>query len=72
MPINDAKTRENRLRRAAHRQQLQLVKSRSRHPQAPDYGGYMLVDLYTNTIVAGELHSPLALSLDEVEANLLA
>src|SRR6266480_2203539 len=47
------KVRENRLRRMAERQGLQLVKSRRRDPRAIDYGGYMLVDIATNGVVAG-------------------
>ena len=38
------KVRENRVRRAAHRQGLILVKSRSRDPRAIGYGTYVLVD----------------------------
>ena len=63
------KIRENRLRRAAVRQGLRLVKSRSRDPRALDYGGYMLVD-GNNLVVAGELGSPRALSLDDAEREL--
>ena len=47
------KIRENRLRRMADRQGLRLVKSRRRDPRAVDYGGYMLVDIATNAVVAG-------------------
>lgn len=47
------KVRENRLRRAAERQGLQLVKSRRRDPRAMDYGTYMLTDPATNTVVVG-------------------
>ncbi len=47
------KTRETRLRRMADRQGLRLVKSRRRDPHAIDYGGFMLVDIHTNTVVAG-------------------
>ena len=37
--------RENRLRRAADRQGLRLLKSRSRDPRAIDYGLFALVDV---------------------------
>jgi hypothetical protein len=47
------KTRENRLRRMAERQGLQLVKSRRRDERAIDYGMYMLVDPSTSGVVAG-------------------
>jgi hypothetical protein len=36
--------RENRLRRAARRQMLELSKSRRRDPRAPDHGKYCLRD----------------------------
>lgn len=64
------KVRENRLRRAAERQGLTLVKSRRRDPRALDYGCFMIVDLHTNSVVAGELNTPRALTLDEVEEYL--
>ena len=63
------KVRENRLRRMAKRQGLALVKSRARDTRAMDYQGFMLVNT-SNAVVAGELNSPRALSVDEVEAYL--
>lgn len=65
----DTKVRENRLRRAADRQGLRLSKSRSRDPQAMDYGLYALIDHQTN----GAIHPALAdrwvhaLTLEDVE-----
>lgn len=62
------KIRENRLRRMAERQGLQLQKSRRRDPRALDYARYQLVDVYTNALVAGS--SPwggYGLDLDDVE-----
>lgn len=47
------KVRENRVRRAAVRQRLILVRSRRRDTNAPDYGTYMLVDEMTNGVVLG-------------------
>jgi hypothetical protein len=67
----DYKVLENRLRRAAKRQGLVLIKSRSRDPRAIDYGGYMLADAENNTAVAGELGSPRSLSLTEIAEALL-
>jgi hypothetical protein len=64
------RVRERRLRRMADRQGFALRKSRRRDPRAMDYDGWMIVDAFTNTIVAGELNSRRALSLDEVEAYL--
>jgi len=69
--VESDKVRENRLRRAAQRQGLQLAKSRRRDPRAIDYGGYMIVDTSTNAGVVGA--SPIAynMNLDEVEDFLL-
>ena len=58
------KTRENRLRRLAKRQNLYLKKSRVKHTNVDDWGGYMIVDLNGNFVVAGERFN---LTLDEVE-----
>jgi hypothetical protein len=49
------KAAENRLRRAATRQRLRLIKSRRRDPRASDYGTYMLVDAYTNVVEGYQL-----------------
>ncbi len=58
------KIREKRLRNAAKRQGYDIVKSRTRDPRALDYGGYMIVDPYDNTVEAG---SGFSLSIDDVE-----
>src|SRR5215217_4899330 len=60
------KVRENRLRRMADRQRLDLVKSRRRDPLAVDHGTYALIDRDEQEIVADDL------GLDEVEAHLQA
>jgi hypothetical protein len=44
MTDSEYKVLENRLRRAARRQGLHLEKSRTRDPQALDYGRYWLLD----------------------------
>ncbi len=64
------KVRENRLRRMAERQGLQLVKSRRRDPKAHDFGTFMLVDLRSEEIVIGapELGDNPSASIDEIEA----
>lgn len=49
----NGKVAENRLRRAAERQGLRLVKSRRRDPRALAHGTYQLVDADSNAIVAG-------------------
>jgi hypothetical protein len=48
------KVRENRLRRMATRQGLQLVKSRRRDPRALDYGTYWLVDESGVEVASGD------------------
>lgn len=50
---NDFKVYENRLRRAAARQELRLVKARRIDRRAVDYGTYTLVDA-NGVAVAGE------------------
>lgn len=64
------KVRANRLRRAAARQGLQLIKSRRRDPRALDYGGWMITELSTNTVVAGATPREFSMSLDDVERYL--
>ena len=66
------KVRENRLRRMARRQGYALVKSRSRDPRAMDYDRWMINDPDSNTVVAGELSSPRAMTADQVEAWLMS
>lgn len=58
---------EGRLRRLANRQGLRLHKSRVRNPDCYEYGGYMLIDAMTNTIVAGPRFD---LDLDDVAEQL--
>jgi uncharacterized protein YcfL len=48
------KVRENRIRRMAGRQGLQLVKSRRRDPRALDYGMYWLVDNSGVEVASGD------------------
>ena len=64
------KIRENRLRRAAQRQELVLVKSRSRDPLAVDYGTYQLRDKSGKVILAGTVRGGFGLSLDQIETHL--
>lgn len=68
--MTEEKVRENKLRRMAERQGLVLVKSRRRDERSIDYGKFMIVDAFTNTVVAGELNTHLALTPDEVEEYL--
>ena len=58
------KAQENRLRRVAARQGLNLTRSRARDPEAPDFGTYMLTDSTSG------LQCAYGLSLDDVERAL--
>ncbi len=62
------KVLENRARRMAERQGLRLMKSRRRDPRAYDFGGYMLVDVATSGVVAGNSPLPFSLSLEDALA----
>lgn len=61
------KTRKNLARRKLERRGYRLVKSRRRNPKAMGYGGHMIVHTATNSVEAGEIDSPLALDLEDVE-----
>jgi hypothetical protein len=63
--MTDDKVRENRLRREADRQTLELHRSRTRDPRATDYGLYRLNVKYSS------LDDPVAEgSLDDMERYL--
>src|ERR1700730_10739024 len=64
MTVQEYKVLENRLRRAADRQGLRLVKSRARDPRDITYGTYMLVDHHTNGAVFANWNSPRSFGLD--------
>jgi hypothetical protein len=69
MTDTEYKRLENRLRRAADRQGLRLVKSRRRDPRAVDYGQYNLLDPSTRfpvTNVADPLGTGYPLNLHDV------
>ncbi len=53
MGEHDEKVRENYLRRQAKRLGLVLRKSRAKKINLDDLGGYRIVDLYGNYVVAG-------------------
>ena len=67
------KVAENRLRRAAARQGLKLVKSQTRDPRALGYGLFALVDADNSIVFGGGGVGPYgyAATLDEVERHLL-
>jgi hypothetical protein len=65
------KIKENRLRRAAGRQGLRLMKSRRRDSRATDFGTYMLVDAATSSVTASSgSQSGYGLTLDDIEREL--
>jgi hypothetical protein len=67
--MTDDKVRENRLRRMAQRQGLQLIKSRRRDPRAIDYGQYWIADVRSNFLHKGPYNDGFA-DLDQVEGFL--
>lgn len=67
---NTTKTHENRLRRKAARQGLELHKSRLRDPHATGFGSFMLVDADTRAVVAASLPHGYGLDMDDVEQYL--
>jgi hypothetical protein len=64
----DERGREQRLRRAAKRQGVALVKAKTRSPDHPSYGTYGLIDPARNAWVAADWNNGYGLTLDEVEA----
>lgn len=72
MTDTNHKIRENRLRRAAHRQGLRLCKSRQRDPNGLTHGTYMLIESRTNAITHANfaLEHGYGLTLDDVEKYL--
>ena len=71
MLTTSEKVRENRARRMAQRQGLQLIKSRRRDPRALNYGEFMIVDQQTGGVIEGGRDDWNWLSLDQVEEWLL-
>ena len=65
--LTDEKVRENRLRRVAERRGYRLLKSRRRDPEALDYGGYMLLDAASNTVILGASPRAIFATLEDVE-----
>ena len=64
---NHYKVQENRLRRMAERQGLELRKSRRRDPRSIDYGNFWLVNPTTNMVEVGGENG---MDIDEAEAAL--
>jgi hypothetical protein len=64
------KVKENRVRQAAKRKDLALVKSRAKDPGDFTYGTYQLTDVRTGAVMYADPQSPrgYGLTLDEAEA----
>jgi hypothetical protein len=71
-----AKVRENKMRRVAERQGLQLVKSRRRDPRATGYATYWLVGdengdpFYVPSTADNKTRQPKGWTLDQIETYL--
>jgi hypothetical protein len=62
--------KEARLHRIARKAGLAIRKSRSRTLEVPGYGGYMIVDPFNNTVVAGAYPHGYSLTLEEIAEEL--
>lgn len=63
------KVRENRARRAAIRQGLELQKSKRKDPMALDFGKFMLAN-EAGDLVFGHQPRPFSATLEQIEARL--
>lgn len=63
------KVRENKARRAAIRQGLELQKSKRKDPMAIDFGKFMLAD-EAGELVFGHEPRPFSATLEQVEKRL--
>ena len=68
--LENEKLRENRLRRAAKRGGLRLLKSRIRDAKALGFGGFMLVEIHTKAPVLGDQPYAFSCNLEAVEGFL--
>lgn len=63
----EEKVRENRLRRKCERMGYLLVKSRAKDSDSYSFGGYMILDAWTNDILAGSDPYEYSMSIDDLE-----
>lgn len=70
--MSGEKVRENRLRRMAERQALELRKIRRRDPRAVDFGRWWIVDTRTGAVATFLQGDEYGLTLDEVEEWLMS
>jgi hypothetical protein len=61
---------ETRLRLRARRKGLVIKKSRRRKPDSPGFGGYMLFDVDTNSVLVGNDGFAYSATLEEIERYL--
>lgn len=68
--MSDEKVLENRLRRKLDRMGYRLMRSRARDPDDITFGGYQIVDIRINGLVAGfgNVNRGYSMSLDDVQA----
>ncbi len=64
------KSRVDRIRRAARRQGLIVMKSRARDPRSIEYAGFIIADEARHLVAGGRPHA-FSLSIEEVEQYLL-
>lgn len=62
--------REARVRGALRKEGLALHRSRSRNPEAYDFGTYQVVDISTNFIVQSSGPGGVGLDLDDIEHDM--
>jgi hypothetical protein len=67
MITSDEQRLEARLRRLAAKHDLMLVKNRSRTPEHPTYGGFMICEVWTRGVVAGAHPIEFCFTLDDVK-----
>ena len=60
-------SRERRLRRRVEKQGCALRKSRTRDPDRPSHGGYMIIDRANETPIMGHMPFPFSMNLDQVD-----
>jgi hypothetical protein len=61
------KVKENRIRRKLDRMGYRLVKSRAKDPDSYSFGGYMVLSLWTDEILAGSEPYEYSMSISDVE-----
>lgn len=61
------KTRESMFRRHLKKHGIRIEKSRIRNPNINNYGHYMLIDIYKNSVVEGLRYE---MTLDDIEEYL--